>query len=664
MLNRLTFSVTFPTGKTFTGDHIFLPGMTAICAANEAGKSLRLEFIRYALFGMDALRGASADYKKSEVKLDFAVKGINYSVARTNNSKAELFREGEILASGIKPVNLKLVEIFGYGLKVFDTANAVNQGAIEALGEMKPAERKRMVDSVIGLTVIDDIAKWAGEEAAAIDRGCDTLESVVKAPVEVVKPEGYRPSAEVQVELTAARHLNDERNRLLGWFSRPVGAPAAVDPCPVKESKETLNALVLERNNKEQELRTLKAQFGRLDVPTMTAERIAEKAKAIESWQKYLKAKQFFLLHKRPAISMEVAVAGRDQHDLYHRWTQRRDLLRKGNHECPSCHHQWPVEAEGLKRFEGLPEVVEAPAHPLAYYVAQIAANTAWDAVAEQRAIHEPIYNAPVEDPGVTEDDLEDNRKALAQEKQRTDLKAQIEAIVIPADRSGDLKLVLQHEHAVAAYETALEKWKAWETEAAVKAKRLEELGEVEDLIKFLGIEIATATAYEIGLRNYEKAKTDYDHTRSLIAVDRAKAEGWRKARAALTAIRSRVKQHLVPSLNKVASYLLGQMTNGKRTEIFITEEFDVFVDGQPLATLSGSAKAVANLAIRIGLGQVLTNKVFSVLMVDEVDEGMDEERAESTAQALRALTKVIGQVIQVTHKRPEADNYIELEAA
>jgi len=88
---------------------------------------------------------------------------------------------------------------------------------------------------------------------------------------------------------------------------------------------------------------------------------------------------------------------------------------------------------------------------------------------------------------------------------------------------------------------------------------------------------------------------------------------------------------------------LIAQMTANQRTNVAIDEDFDILVDGQPLNTLSGSGKAVANLAIRIGLGQVLTNKVFSVLMGDEVDASMDDDRAGYTAECLERLTKSIG---------------------
>jgi len=134
------------------------------------------------------------------------------------------------------------------------------------------------------------------------------------------------------------------------------------------------------------------------------------------------------------------------------------------------------------------------------------------------------------------------------------------------------------------------------------------------------------------------------------------------KAREIIQALKISVKNHLLPSLNAVASTLLSRMTGGERYEVVVDEDFDIMIDGQAVNTLSGSGKAVANLAIRIALGQILTNRVFSVFMADEVDAAMDDERASYTAQALRRLTETITQVIQVTHKHPETDHTFELK--
>jgi exonuclease SbcC len=118
----------------------------------------------------------------------------------------------------------------------------------------------------------------------------------------------------------------------------------------------------------------------------------------------------------------------------------------------------------------------------------------------------------------------------------------------------------------------------------------------------------------------------------------------------------------LVPSLSRVASSLLSEMTDGKRTKVEVDEDFEVTVDGQPVRTLSGSGISVVNLALRIALGQVLTQKVVPVFLADEIDHDMDAKRAEATHASLKKLTGVLDKVIVVTHKDIEGDHIIHLE--
>ena len=73
--------------------------------------------------------------------------------------------------------------------------------------------------------------------------------------------------------------------------------------------------------------------------------------------------------------------------------------------------------------------------------------------------------------------------------------------------------------------------------------------------------------------------------------------------------------------------------------------------DGQRLDTLSGSGKAVANLALRLGLGQVLTNNVLSVFVGDEIDASMDDDRARNLHNSIQGLAGKISQIIHISHK-------------
>jgi DNA repair exonuclease SbcCD ATPase subunit len=64
MLTKLSYSVTFPTtGRTLAGEFDFEPGLGLITGANEQGKSLVIEVVRWCLFGSAALRGKAEDWR-------------------------------------------------------------------------------------------------------------------------------------------------------------------------------------------------------------------------------------------------------------------------------------------------------------------------------------------------------------------------------------------------------------------------------------------------------------------------------------------------------------------------------------------------------------------------------------------------------------------------
>src|SRR5476651_1100286 len=73
-----------------------------------------------------------------------------------------------------------------------------------------------------------------------------------------------------------------------------------------------------------------------------------------------------------------------------------------------------------------------------------------------------------------------------------------------------------------------------------------------------------------------------------------------------------------------------------------------------------GFSMAKAKLGQTIAALRKRPNRVFPVLMADEVDAAMDVDRAGFTAECLRGLLGKIKQIMLVSHRRLEADSYIE----
>lgn len=588
MIKRLYLSNCFSYDeRTFD----FENGVTTIAGPNESGKSLIPEMIRYCLFGVDALRGTSDDYKKLVTELDFEVRGQLYRVHRDRRKTSLQQQENggwADHATGITAVNKKITEILGYERKVFDVANCVMQGELEALGRMLPADRKKMVDQTIGLNVIDELIKWVGEQHTLANREAEAIEKTLSRPVEPEKPVDYQPSQQLKSRHEELQALVNEKNQIVGWLNNEPKQP--IKPhCDVQETAADLKTLVEARGKIVGRKRILESQLEQLPISKYTASELDEMSRHL---------------------------------DLYYKWEHKQMHLAKGMNKCPKCGHEWPMAADALKEFEDVKEI---------------------------------------EKPDFDGTNLRNWRSDLELAQQRGGIEEELKSLIVPDDRSSDYHDRSAYEKALPQYEEDKKAYVEFVDQREIKRKRLAELDGIETEYKSVNSSLISAIAYENGMTTFTDLMNSYNYNLKIVTEKKVLAEQYQRVKLALQKLKLRVKGYLVPSLNRVSSDLLSEMTNGVRNQIEIDEEFNINVDGQPLPTLSGSGKAVAHLAIRIGLGQVLTNKVFSVFMADEIDASMDDERADHTARCLRRLTNNIAQIFLVSHKRPEANHYIDL---
>jgi DNA repair exonuclease SbcCD ATPase subunit len=603
--------------------------------------------------------------------LTFDLKGATYTVSRGKGKDCLLDGEGEKIATGTKPVNEKIIDLFGYDLTVFDVSNNCGQGQVEALGDMKPTERKKMVDQTIGLNTLDDLSKWAGDQASTEDKLADALASARTEPVPPVEPEGYQPSTALQPDVDRLANLASEVNQLLGWLSSPAPTKPVRPSKPVDDSVELLQKHQADRVTKVQEINRLESDFRALGPGNRFApddlNAWAAQWDAYDRYQQKLSHERLYPKSEWPNL-MGLKVF-QDDWDVVEKKASlpalrnRLAALKAGDtHVCPNCSHEWPHEAEEIARVDATIEELEAlpdvPLPPLTR--AQI------DVEIRKHESYKPNPHADaveVAKPPLARAEIEADLRAYANAVKKDELFQRIQKLKaeLPVDRAHDLAARQKYEWEVSQYDKLLAAYDAHQLERRAKEERFQEIKDAPQQYKALFTRLMNAKSYEHALSVYQQHKEDYERVMQAVAEKRHRAEQYRAVRGALKTLRSRVKAYLVPSLNKVASSLLQQMTGGARQQIVVDEEFNITVDGQKLETLSGSGKAVANIALRIGLGQVLTNRVFSVFMADEIDASMDQTRAEYTAACLAKLTESISQILLVSHKKPEADHYIEL---
>jgi DNA repair exonuclease SbcCD ATPase subunit len=631
MLELLDYAVEFPTtGRSFQNRIEFAPGLTAVTGPNEAGKTLVIEMIGYALFGKDALRGLASDYRNLAVTLALIVQDQEWVISRAK--KEEFTIGGEVVAVGAQAINAEVPKRLGFDLKVFNIACAAQQGDLGALTDMKPTARRAMVDQLIGLDLLETIEKECKAEAKTNETVALSLLSSMMPPVEPVAPKGYVASAKLEEKLAAVQAHEAERAVLmrieLPVEPKPPIAPSSTDVTEL-EAHESLRQSAL------REQASLEGQLRGMPEPTVSREDL-QRAMDYASYKAAVQARGPKPDYTEAQLTeFELVLAAKDD-------------VRRGGDEvtCPKCEHCFTPGVD-----------------PSTVSLAQrdIPATITPREVVCQRVAHEnwaePLAEVePFELPNLQQEIL-----AHAHADDRRAVSEALASLTIPVDRSADLRTARAYQSELAVYterarqyDRQLADWKDAQAHLATLADRSGELGSLQG-------RLAEARHFE-QLRDRWLADTErYEDVCRRADDARVLGDGFAKGAQALRNARVRVKQELAPSLSKAASSLLYTMTGGERRYVDVDHDFNITVDGQPLQTLSGSGKSVVNLALRIGLGQVLTSKVLPIFIGDEIDESMDKSRSAATHSTFQNLRNYLTQILIVTHKPIEADNTISL---
>jgi exonuclease SbcC len=618
MISTLSYRISFPvTGKAFSQNLTFAPGLTIIRGENETGKSLILEMIRYALFGVDALRGKREDYNELDVNMTFTVKGDSYRVVRSGNKAFLNGRE----AVGTAAVNRKIMDILGFNLDVFDIACAAVQGDLDKLTKrMRPGERRKMVEEVVGLHTIEQEEKQCRSEGNALKRLVETQENRLVKPEPPEKPDNYEPSEVLEALYRQQIEVEAERKQLLRM----------VEPnSPVPPSKPEYNDDVQDHEKRRIEI---EAERSRIERTLQTIPRATRTRQDTERAILYYEQQR---LGPRPQYGTDELQSWRNA------W---QDIEAAGTLvRCPRCNTEFNPATNAV---HALPQ---EPPLSLREVNSELQRAARWDGYDKEL----------VESTDLTEDELHEQLEALSQETIRNSLLDTLGSLPDLPNRAEEAEKRRVYLNNLAIYERLSEDYQERLSEWGESRQRLAQLPEPDPTLEN---RLKESRVYEEQLRTYEVDKSTHDEAVASIELVRRKSEGYFKGAEALKDVRLEAKQHLVPSLSRVASSLLSEMTDGKRTKVEVDEDFEVTVDGQPVRTLSGSGISVVNLALRIALGQVLTQKVVPVFLADEIDHDMDAKRAEATHASLKKLTGVLDKVIVVTHKDIEGDHIIHLE--
>ena len=150
----------------------FPDGIVGILGLNGVGKTTIIEGIAWALFGnvdevvrtsRESVRRAGADsHDPCSAVLEFELGGVEYRIeremgGRNLSMKAVLRSKSKILADGDKPVRKMVEKLIGMDHKSFFTSVFARQKELNALQNVAPGERKKVVLRMLRIDGIDTV---------------------------------------------------------------------------------------------------------------------------------------------------------------------------------------------------------------------------------------------------------------------------------------------------------------------------------------------------------------------------------------------------------------------------------------------------------------------------------------------------------------------------
>jgi recombinational DNA repair ATPase RecF len=667
----------------------FEKGFNLLTAPNGRGKSTVLEMVSYCLFGTAALRGNLEEFPTLDCQLLFKVKDRPLRVVRSK--KETMLYEGNApTASSTTAVNAAILRLLGYGMKVYNVANHIKQGQVNALTDrLRPEDRRQVLENTVGLTVIDKVISELNKVSleAQADLKANTLLHV--QPVAPQIPVGFLSLAD-RVEV-----LGSLQGLVLGYRNAKAKIVTLVEP--VKPNGVVLMAADLDKLRedvkwwlaKKAEVGQKVAQQKRLTqerdsfkltapVRPNTLPREALLAMADIDRQISLLDRERGLLDK-PRLTREEIDNDRWCSQVY-KLVKRFNEVSAHLVTCPVCEHEFVPNAEGelasiskalalLVKPEDLTsvlanDIVENGKYSEASLIVEEMRLPNLARIAEIETELLRLYKVFADDYKLQLERLDKFERDVTayenQSKRITDLNQQFEDLgstEFDFTYCGQLEATLKHQESLvaahAAYEANLVHFKESLAKNAISEAHVAKLEGCEENLREAEVKIKASEHYDYQLKAYELESAKYAKRAELIEDLELTIADHKLAINGLKETKKRIKSFLLPSLNKAASSLVSVMTNGVIRSIQMLDDFSVKADGKRVDLFSGSEQAVINIALRIALGQVLTHKVFSVVIGDELDASMDVNRTGLLWQSLNNLIKSnsIEQLILVSHE-------------
>lgn len=576
-----------------------------------SGKSELIEMIGFAFFGTVSLRGKASTYPKLSVELQFNHYGSKFLIKRrVSDASISLYDEEEEkfveVATSTTGVNNKIISLLGYDYNIYLLSNYCQQGKLQYFSELTPAKRLQFIDKVSGIEDAKELVDWLNTKRKALKNTLDTLKDMIHQP---------ELSAGIDVNVDYDALLQDlvidagKINKLNSEI-RDLRAEHYCDvPAQPKELTQTIKDLA---ELSDEFLEECSQRIDQLD--TMRE----ELEKLIDQQDRLLKC---------PPTLRKVSLTIDEAEKLLNQIMM--NSLTEADISCPECSHTFSTST--------LKDTSHALSHisvkDLSNYIAwlQPEVQDAYsDLSIKQQQLSERIQK-------LSEEELVLGIRLSHPDAQRLSMNA-----IQAREQVSDYQITVVRRIEALANNLKVDE------EISSLQKQLESLLEQQSKISELrSTYVAKKVEKDLYLKQYviyKEAKSRYDNTKVELEIIQTLIKE-------INEITSNIKLETIPLINHHASSYLNTMTKGVMTDIKITENYDLIVDGFQINLKSGAQKDLSSLAFRLSLGQSIILGMLPLFIGDEIDASSPVEVANDITSALETMSDNGYQILMITHK-------------
>lgn len=567
--------------------------------------------IGFAFFGTVALRGKASTYPKLSVELQFNHYGSKFLIKRrVNDASISLYDEDEKkfveVATSTTGVNNKIISLLGYDYNIYLLSNYCQQGKLQYFSELTPAKRLQFIDKVSGIEDAKELVDWLNTKRKSLKNTLDTLKDMIHQP-----------------ELSAGIDINTDYDALLQDLTIDTGMINSLNrqikdlrsehysevPTLPKEVTDSIKNLASVSDT------VLKDCMARVDQYEVLQEDLE---KLIEQQDRLLKC---------PPSLRNTSLTITEAEELLNQIMM--NSLTEAAISCPECSHTFSTS------------VLKDTSHHLSHISVKDLSNyIAW----LQPDIQHEYSELTIKQKGLSDriQSLSEEELVLGIRLSHPDAQRLSRDVTRAREQVADYDLILSRRA------KALEHNISVDTEITSLQKELDYLLDQQSKVSELRSEyVAKRVEKDLYLKQYalyQEAKKKYDGTKIEFEIIQTLIKE-------INEITSNIKLETIPLINHHASSYLNTMTKGVMTDIKITENYDLIVDGFQINLRSGAQKDLSSLAFRLSLGQSIILGMLPLFIGDEIDASSPTEVANDITSALETMSDNGYQILMITHK-------------